>query len=46
LSGTCTCWHYHGTGTEQANVGHVYRSTGGAGDAGCFCPLSGAPTWN
>jgi hypothetical protein len=46
-TGTCTCWVYNATGTTYAGTaGHVYASSGGAGDAGCACPLPGAATWN
>ena len=45
-TGTCTCWAYAGTGNQQYAVGHVYQSTGGTGDKGCFCPTCLANSWN
>jgi hypothetical protein len=45
-TGTCTCWVYDGTGTYISAIGHAYKSSGGSGDSGCFCPDNTDPTWN
>jgi hypothetical protein len=44
-TGTCTCWTYYGINGDAGTAGHVYNSSGGSGDKGCFCPTTAANSW-
>jgi hypothetical protein len=44
---TCTCWVYAATGEYTNTVGLLYvNAQTGSQNGGCYCPLTGNPSWN